>query len=154
HARLHVVREVSAEHLLAKDADEVRIADGEHHLDPAVQIPRHEAGASEEALLVAAVPEPEDAAVLEEAAHDGDDPDRFRDSGDARTQAAHPPDDEIDLPTGLGGPVEQADDPPVHQRVHLEDDVPLPALALMLDLTLDQLLDPLPEGGRGHGHAP
>ena len=67
-----------------RHADEVRIAHGEHHLDASVEVAGHEVGAAEEDLLVATVPEPEDAAVLEEAPDHRDHADRLRDSGDPR----------------------------------------------------------------------
>ena len=71
----------------------------------------HEIRAAQEDLLVPAIPEIVDAAMLEKSTNNTDDADRLAQAGNAGSEAADPPNDEIDLDTGLGRAVQQADHP-------------------------------------------
>src|SRR5207344_2895253 len=63
-----------------------------------------------------------DPGVLEVPADERTDGDPLGQTLDTRTQAADPPDDQVDLGAGLGGFVERVDHIGVHERVHLQDD--------------------------------
>src|SRR5690349_12500100 len=71
--RVMVRRELRLEHFAQLQAER-RILDRHHHLDPALEIPLHAVGRADEVLLVAAVPEVVDAAVLQEPADDAHHP--------------------------------------------------------------------------------
>ena len=66
------------------------ILDREDDLDPAVEVPLHQVGAAKIDLVLSAVAEVVDAAVLEEAADDADHPDVLAPARHARPQAAAP----------------------------------------------------------------
>ena len=69
-----------------------------------------------------AVPEIIDARMFQESSQDADDLDGFRQTRDARAQAAGIPHDQVDLYARLGGAVQRAGDVHILQRVHLELD--------------------------------
>src|SRR5262249_18997917 len=83
--------------------------------------------------------EGEAAGVLEEPADDGADRDPVRDARYPRPQAADPADGEVDRNTRAGGAVERADDPRVHDGIHLREDGGGLSLARLLGLPADQL---------------
>ena len=123
HAGLHVVVHVHRQDLVADAAQDALVLHREQDLDPTVEVARHEVGAAEDDLVVAAVAEPVDAAVLEEPAHHALLGDVLAHPGHARPQAAHAAHHELDLHAGLRRAVQLADHRLVDQRVHLEDEV-------------------------------
>ena len=137
-ARFHCVGKVGGEDLVAEMADQFGFADGEDYLDSAVQVSRHQVGAAEIDLFLARIAEIVDSAVLEEAAHDAGYLDVFAYAFDSGAQAADPTHQQINLHASLRCFIEQADGALVDQGVHLENQVPTLASALMLDLALDQ----------------
>ena len=76
------------EHRMLQDlvAKSLRCTGGGHgkdHLAAFVEVPRHPVGAAGKDLRLAAVLEPEDAAVLKKTPHDGDDLDLLAHAGNA-----------------------------------------------------------------------
>ena len=57
------------------------ILEGDHHLDPTVEVARHPVGARDVHVVLAAVAEPEDPPVLEEAVDERAHFDRLGDAG-------------------------------------------------------------------------
>src|SRR6266852_2816758 len=111
------------EHLLVHG----RIEHRAEHLDPAIEVARHEVGGGNvhRSLRVRqrmAGPEAIDPAMLEEAADDRFDPDAIGEPGHAGPQATDTAHDEIDLDAGARGGVERVDDLRVDQRIHLHPD--------------------------------
>ena len=82
--------------------------DLDEHLDPAVEVAVHQVGRADPGLWLAAVLEPEDAAVLEEAAEDAADADVLRQARDAGRSAQMPRDPDLDRDAGLRGAVERS----------------------------------------------
>ena len=104
---------------LATGAD---VLDRREHLDPPVEVARHQVGAAEvDGGRVARV-EPVDAAVLEEAADDRPHADRLGEPLDAGAQHADRPCLDVDLGPGRRGGVQLLDDRRVDERVELEAD--------------------------------
>ena len=73
--RLHVspldrVRQVSSEHFVAEVPYQLRVTNRKHNFDPAVQVSRHQIGASQINLFLACISEVVNSAVLQEASHD------------------------------------------------------------------------------------
>src|SRR5207302_6804476 len=86
------------------------VLDGDHSLDPAVQVARHQVGRAQVVLdAVMFGPEPKDPGVFQEAADDGPHPNPLRESGHTGPQAAHAADDQVDLRSSLRGFVECID---------------------------------------------
>ena len=83
--------------------------------------------------------EAHDPAVLEKPPDDALHPDVFGEPRDPGAKGADPAHDEVDRDTGLRGPVEVLDDPPVHQGVELGHDAGRPAGPRVLDLRVDEL---------------
>src|SRR5262249_57702818 len=79
---------------------EQRVLDGRHHLDATLEVALHAVGGADEVLLLAAVAEVVDAAVLQEAPHHAHHADRLRQPGHSGAQAAGVADDQIDLHAG------------------------------------------------------
>src|ERR1043166_7048854 len=114
-----------AEHLLVHG----RIENRAQHLDPAVEVARHQVGGGDvdrRARMRQAVPgaEAEDTAVLEEAADDRLDANAFGEPRHARTKAADAAHREVDFDAGARGGIERVDDLRVDERVHLHPDRP------------------------------
>src|SRR5208283_2562063 len=91
--RLHVaglglLLHVGAQDVVFQHANQSLALYREQHLDAAIQVAWHQVGAAEVDLLVAAVAEVKNAAVLEEATHDAGYLDVVADAGDAGPQAA------------------------------------------------------------------
>ena len=141
----------SASSTLAEARCERRILDRGHHLDPPIQIARHQVGRSDREDRPARVaPEAEDPGMLEESSHDRTDPDPIRQARDPRPQAADAPDDQIDLRAGLGGAVELVDQLGVGEAVDLDDDAPVRGICF----ASDQLRQAAAEGARGDPELP
>src|SRR4051812_46856512 len=87
-ARGTVVGQIQVEDLVADAVREPAIRDRHHHFDAAIEVARHQVRAADVDLLVAAVAEVPDPAVLEEAADDAADADAIADAGNARAEAA------------------------------------------------------------------
>jgi hypothetical protein len=148
-AGLGVVTEVAFEDLVAETPFGGRVVDGEEDFAAFVEVAGHPVGGAAEDFFGAAVGEPEDAAVLEEAADDGADADIFAESGDAGAKGAHAADDEVDLDSGCGGSVEGFDGAGVEQAVHLGDDAGGLAGAGVLGFAGDECEGVASEGKRG-----
>ena len=140
------------------ELDEVPGLDDAHEgLDPAVEVAVHHARAADVDLRVAAVVEPEDARVLEEAAEDRAHADVLGQALDAGAQgadAAHP---DVDLDPGDARPVERVDERLVHDGVGLDDDPPgrgvlVPRL-VDVDLLVDEVDEARPHRPRGDEEA-
>src|SRR5262249_3356447 len=110
----------------------------------------HEIGAADEHRRVAAVLEPEDARVLEEAPDDGTNGDAIADARDPRPQAADAADDEIDTYARLRRAVESLDDFVVRQAVQLGDDPRGAPFTGVLHLAIDHRQYPPPQADRRH----
>src|SRR6185369_10650353 len=67
---LGVVSEVSVKQDVSQVALRLRVGNRRHYFDAMLQISRHQVGTADVDLLVAAVREPEDTAVLEKTTHD------------------------------------------------------------------------------------
>ena len=104
-ACLHHVGQVSGQNIVVQVTNQFGIPHGKHHLDPAVQVSRHQVGAAEinllTAIAIAGVPEIVDPAVLQETAHNTGYPDVFAHTPDAGTKAAYASHQEINLHAGL-----------------------------------------------------
>ena len=128
-------------------------AHGRHEFDAVVEIPRHPVGGREEDVLLAAVIEAEDAAVLEEAADDAAHADVFADVLESGTQHADAAHDEVDFDACRRGFVEFGDNEAIEQGIHLRCDVGAFASLGVRDFPLDALGDALSERQRGDGEA-
>src|SRR4051794_36407911 len=95
----------------------------EDRLDPAVQVARHEVGAADEHLVVAAVAEVVDARVLEETSDDRRDVDCLADAGYAGTQTANAAYLQVDAHASLRGAVQGLDAGLIDQGVHLQGQI-------------------------------
>src|SRR5918994_1557896 len=83
------------EDLVEPDAER-RIEHRHGHLDPSIEVPRHEIRGPDEVLEASfRAAEPEDPRMLQEPADDRADPDGLRESRHARSEAADPPDREV-----------------------------------------------------------
>jgi hypothetical protein len=96
---------------------EAFVANREHHLDAAEEVSIHPVRARTEDLLIAAVVEVVDAAVLEEPADDRAHPHVLGDAGDARSQTADAAHDEIHVDARGRGFVQRPDHLGLHERV-------------------------------------
>src|SRR4051794_35585830 len=104
-----------------------------------IEVAPHQVGAPQVDLLLVAVLEIIDTTVLEKPSDDARHSNIFAHSGDARPQAADPPDQQVDLPPRLRGLVEKTDHGRLLQAVHLEDQPCWSTTPGVLDLPLDQL---------------
>src|SRR5829696_588021 len=134
---------------LLEPAGQVGVGDRGDDLDPQVEVAGHEVGRADVVLAAAAVGEVPDAAVLQEPADDGADPDVVAHPRDPGPQPADAPPDQVDLDPALGGGVQGADAGCVHQSVHLHGDAAGAAAGVALGGPLDQLDDPLAQGVGG-----
>ena len=100
----------------------VRRLDRHDHLDPVVEVARHQVGAAEQVALRVAGLEAVEAAVLEEAAEDRAHADPLAEPLDARPEHADRADDQVDLGARLRGLVELLDDLRVGEVVDLDPD--------------------------------
>src|ERR671916_2061739 len=125
------------------------LAQGEGGLHAAVEVALHQVGAAEvDRLLVGA--EGEDAGMLQEAAHEGDDADVLAHALDARPQAADAAHNQVYLHPGLRRLVEQLYYLGVRERVGLAGDPGrLPVLHL-LGLLFDAAHDAVAQGDGGN----
>src|SRR5215216_1220866 len=128
---------------LLEPAGQVGVGDRGDDLDPQVEVAGHQVGRADVVLAPPAVGEVPDAAVLQEPADDGADPDVVAHPRNPRPEPADAPHDQVDLDPGLGGLVEGADALGVDQGVHLHGDAAGPAGAVPLGGPPDQLHDPL-----------
>src|SRR5262249_7687602 len=86
---------------LAELLPEAELLHRRHHLHPALQVSLHAIRRADEPLLLAAVPEVVDAAVLKEPADHTHHTDGVREPRYARAQAARVAHDQIHLHSGL-----------------------------------------------------
>ncbi len=119
-----------------------RMVDGYQDLDTAIEVARHQVGRPDQVhrlIVVVAVGEPVDPAVLEVAPQDAAHPDVLGQAGHAgahRADAAH---DALDLHPGVAGRVQRLDHQSVGDRVALQRDSAVgPERRLVLD-QVDQL---------------
>src|SRR5215831_11000414 len=120
----------------------LRIEDGTERLYTAVEVPFHQVRAPDVQFVVAAVLEPVDARVLEEAADDRTYFDAIADVRNSRTKAADAAHDEVEIHAGLRRAVEHADHLIVGERVDLDNHAGGAAFARVLRLAHDQLAQP------------
>ncbi len=132
------------------------IFDGEDRLDAPVEVAFHQVGAAEVGPTgpCAAVTEVVDPAMLQEASHHADHPDRVAPAGHARSQAADPTHDEVDPHAGTGGGVEATNDLLVDEGVHLKDQPALAGPPVGGDLLTDGFQESLPQLGWGNPEPP
>src|SRR5215216_4455177 len=83
------------------------IFNGEDHFDSPVKIALHQVGTAKINLVLATVAEVIDAAMLQEAANQTDHADVLAPTGNARSQAACPAHDELDLHPSAGRAIER-----------------------------------------------
>src|SRR5207237_9113834 len=108
------------------------------HLDTLVEIARHPVGAANVDLLVAAVGEVVDAAVLQKSSHDASDTNVIAHSAHARAKGTYATDDQINLHSRLRGTIQSLHDVLVEQRVHFGYDAGLASLAGMVGFAINQ----------------
>src|SRR5665811_67722 len=149
-ARLDVIHQVLRQDLVADAPHQLLIFHREEQLHAAVEIARHQVGAAQIDFLLAAVAEIEDAAVLQKPPHDAGHPNGLAHPRNSGPQAADPADQQIDPNARLRGTIQTADHFGIHQRVHFENQVAFAVFGMMLDLALDQRLDPLAKVDRRH----
>src|SRR5262247_737839 len=92
--------------------------------------------------------EVEDSRVLEKAADDRADADRFAEAGDARPEAAEAANDEIDWNARARRLAQRCNDLRIFQLIHLGDDPGWPSGGAMLDFAADERHEALAHRGR------
>ena len=98
-----IVLQITLEDVLPQIAGMLRVGYGEHHLDPVIQVARHQVGAAQVDLVMTIVEKIVDAAVLKEAAHDADHADIPAEPLHPGDQAADAADEQVHFHAGLGG---------------------------------------------------
>ena len=136
--RFLIVRELHIDHGLQTMA-EIGITYRDHEFDTVIEVSWHPVRTADIQLFTTAIGEPEDAAVLQEAADEASDGDVVTDAGDARDEYADPPDDELDPDACLRSFVELIYDLLIEEGIHLGDHVCLIALLGEGDLAVDEL---------------
>src|SRR4029079_7817011 len=116
---------------------------GNCRVTPPIQVALHQVRAPQVDLICSAVREIIDAAVFEEPAHDAADGDILAQPRHAGAQATDAARDQVDLPPGLRGAIQQVDRQRVHHRVELENQPAAPPARGVGDLALDQSLQTL-----------
>src|SRR5258705_4330886 len=119
--------------------DDLDVADRVQRLDAPIEIALHQVGAADVHLFVAAVVEPEDSRMLQEAADDGSHTDVVADARDAGAQAADAANDQVDPYAGLRGAIEHANHLVIGDRVYLENYLRRTPGFGVLRLAVDQL---------------
>ena len=126
--RQRVVGQVRGEELGEAGA-EPGIGDRRQRLDPAVEVPGHEVGRTDEVLGLHRVgTEAVDPGVLEEPADDRSHPDGLRQPRDAGAETADATRDEVDRHAALRRRIQRLDHARVDERVHLHRDATTRAL--------------------------
>ena len=93
--RFLIIRELHIDHGLQTMA-EIGITHRDHEFDAVIEVSWHPVRTADIQLFTTAIGEPEDAAVLQEAADKASDRDVVTDAGDARDEYTDPSDDELD----------------------------------------------------------
>src|SRR3954451_11711393 len=101
---------------------ENRVLDRSEHLDPPVEVPRHQVRAADPRRDAVSGVEREDPAVLEEGAEHAADLDAFAESRHPRAQLADAARGRLDDDPCARGRVERLDDLRVDERVHFDAD--------------------------------
>ena len=125
-----------------------------HRLNATVQVAGHPVGAAQEHLGLAAIGEPEQPRVFQEAADHAHHPNVVAGALQARPQAAHAAHHQLDAHPRLGGLVEQGDDRRIHQGIHLGPQMAAPAGSRLLNLPPDQRLHAGAQRHRSHQQPP
>ena len=116
-----------------------------------IDIARHQVGAADVDLLLAAVVEVVNAAVFQKTPHDADHFDVIADPRHAGPQTADAAHQQLDLARPPAMPDTAARIiSGIHQRVHLENQMALAPGLAVLDLALDHGLQSLPQVHRRH----
>jgi hypothetical protein len=104
-ARLDVVGQIGTQNLVPDARDETEVAHRRHDLDAPVQIARHQVGAADVRLVIAAVGEPPQPTVLEEAPDNAAHTNILAHTRYSRAQRADAADEQVHLHTCLGGAI-------------------------------------------------
>src|ERR1700686_3216023 len=104
-ARLAVIGQVRVKNFMVYPLPQHFIAQWHQHFYALVQIARHPVGSADVNLFVAAIGKVENAAVLQEAAHNAANADVVAHSPHSRTERANPTHDQTDLYSGLRGAI-------------------------------------------------
>src|SRR4030095_10464008 len=100
--------QILGQNLVTNPRHQLLIFHRENQFHAAVEIARHQVGATQIDFLPAAVAEIENAAVLQEPSHNARDPHCLAHSWNRWPQAANAADQQIDANAGLGGAIEAA----------------------------------------------
>ena len=154
HPRPSIIAQLHLQHRLANVGSDRLLFDREDNLDAAVQVARHQIGTAQVHFRITAVLKVVDAAVLQEAPDNADHADVLADTGQTGPQTADAAHNQIHLYADPRSSVERADQPIIHQRVHLEDETAAATGPCVLDLPVDQRLETVPHASRRHQQAP
>ena len=107
------------------------------HFHPPLQVAQHQICRTDKVFRLIVVAEVVDTGMLQKTANNGNHPDVFGNSLDARADKAAVADDEIYLDPDLGGFVQGLDNVVIGERIALELDVPALALGLVFHFAFD-----------------
>lgn len=147
---IHRISQVRGHHDIAQVRLVVPILHWKDDLDPAIEVPLHQIGATEVEFVVAVVMEVIHPAVLEKSPNNASDADRLAPAWDAGPEAANPSNDQVNFDAGLRRRVQRAYKIPIDQRVHLEDQPPVAGALVHRDFARDLVKYPLAKVHRRH----
>ena len=129
----------------------VFVLQGKHDLNAPVEISGHPVRGSHVEFFVAAVSEAEDACMLQESSDYRAHGDVLRYARNPDPEAADSAHNQLNLNARRGRLIELRNHVPVAERIHLGDDISLLSRFRMLNLTVNQAVQPVPEPDRGKG---
>ena len=104
-----VVPQLCIQYIFTKLANMDRVFEGEEQFHAAIKVALHQVGRPQIDLLLSTVEKIKDPAMLQITAYNAGNSDILADTLHSRAQAAHPPDEEINLHACLGGLVQRFD---------------------------------------------
>ena len=144
--RFLIVRELHIDHGLQTMA-EIGVAHRDHEFDAVIEVSWHPVRTADIQLFTTAIGEPEDTAVLQEAADKASDSDVVTDAGDAGDEYADAADDELDPDACLRSFVELIYNLLIEEGIHLGDHVCLLSLLGEGDLAIGATMKESHSGG-------
>src|SRR5713226_553421 len=136
-ASLVVISEIALQNFAKQSLAQGWVLDGEHDLDPLVQVARHPIGAAQVHVRLAAILEVKDPAVFQKSSYNTAHANPVAEAFHIGAQGTGAADDEVDFDARSRGPVERLDDWLVQQGIHLGDDSGRPLAPGMVRFAVD-----------------